>query len=52
MCNNHSFKNSLMRFRAFLEGVGPRILSLESVDHLGTTEDFSGQKKKTAKLHC
>ena len=46
MCNNHSFKNSLMRFRAFPEGVGPRILSLESVDHLGTTEHFSGRKKK------
>ena len=53
MCNNHSFKNSLMRFRAFPEGVGPRILSLESVDHSGTTEHFSGRKKKkTAKLHC
>ena len=26
--------------------VGPRILSLESVDYFGTTDHFSGQKKE------
>ena len=31
---------------AFLEWVGPRILSLESVDYFRTSEYFSGQKKK------
>ena len=36
-----------MRFRVFPEGAGPRILSLESVDYFGTTEHFSGRKKKT-----
>ena len=35
-----------MRFRAFAERVGPRILSLESVDYFGTSEHFSGRKKK------
>ena len=35
-----------MRFRAFPERVGPRILSLESVDYFGTSEHFSGRKKK------
>ena len=35
-----------MRFRAFGERVGPRILSLESVDYFGTSEHFSGRKKK------
>ena len=34
------------RHLAFLEWVGPRILSLESVDYLRTSEYFSGQKKK------
>ena len=33
-------------YRAFPERVGPRILSLESVDYFGTTDHFSGQKKK------
>ena len=32
--------------RAFPERVGPRILSLESVDYFGTTDPFSGRKKK------
>ena len=35
-----------MRFRAFPERVGPRILSLESVDYFGTSEHFSGRKKQ------
>ena len=34
-----------MRFRAFPERVGPRILSLERVDNFGRTELFSGRKK-------
>ena len=33
-------------YRAFPERVGPRILSLESVDYFGTTDHFSGQKTK------
>ena len=33
-------------YRAFPERVGPRILSLESVDYFGTTDHFSGRKKK------
>ena len=33
----------LMRFRAFPERVGPRILSLESVDYFGISEHFSGR---------
>ena len=37
-----------MRFRVFPEGVGPRILSLESVDYFGT-EHFSGRKEKKQK---
>ena len=32
--------------RAFLERVGPRILSLESTDYFGTSEYFSGRKKE------
>ena len=39
-----------MRFRVFPEGVGPRILSLESVDYFGTTEHFSGRKKKNRRI--
>ena len=35
-----------MRLRAFPERVGPRILSLESVDYFGTSEHFSGRKKQ------
>ena len=38
-----------MRFRAFAGRVGPRILSLESVDYFETSEHFSGRKKKTTK---
>ena len=30
-----------MRFRAFTERVGPRILSLERADKIGTSEHFS-----------
>ena len=33
-------------YRAFPERVGPSILSLESVDYFGTTDHFSGRKKK------
>ena len=33
-------------YRAFPERVGPRILSLESVNYFGTTDHFSGRKKK------
>ena len=33
-------------YRAFLERVSPRILSLERVDYFGTTDHFSGRKKK------
>ena len=33
-------------YQAFLERVGPRILSLESVDYFGTTDHFSGRKKE------
>ena len=33
-------------YRAFLERVSPRILSLERVDYFGTTDHFSGQKKR------
>ena len=33
-------------YQAFPERVGPRILSLESVDYLGTTDHVSGRKKK------
>ena len=35
-----------MRFRAFPERVGPRILSLESVDFFETSEHFNGREKK------
>ena len=35
-----------MPYRAFPERVGPRILSLESVDYFGTTDYFSGRKKR------
>ena len=33
-------------YQAFPERVGPRILSLESVDYFGTTDHFSGRKKE------
>ena len=32
-------------YRTFPERVGPRILSLESVDYFGTIDYFSGRKK-------
>ena len=48
-----------MKFRALPEGVGPRILSLESVNYFGTSEHFRVVKKKirvliskTAKIGC
>ena len=37
--------------RAFPERVGPRILSLETVDYFGTTDPFSGRKKKKNNLY-
>ena len=33
-------------YRAFPERVGPRILSLESVDYFRTSDYFSGRKKE------
>ena len=36
-----------MRFRAFPQRVGQRILSLERIDNFGRSELFSGRKKKT-----
>ena len=33
-------------YRAFPELVGPRILSLESVDYFGITDHFIGRKKR------
>ena len=38
-----------MRLRAIPERVGPRILSLENVDYFGTSEHYSGRKKKKQK---
>ena len=38
-------------YRAFPERVGPRILSLERVDYFGTTDHFSGRKKKRNNLN-
>ena len=35
-----------MRFRTFPKRVGPRILSLESVDYFGKSEQKSGQKSR------
>ena len=35
-----------IEYRAFPEWVGPRILSLGSVDYFGTTDHFSGRKNK------
>ena len=54
----HVCKESLakIKFRTFLKRVGPRILSLESVDHFGTSEHY--RKKigilisKTAMVRC
>ena len=46
------------KFRAFPKRVGPRILSLESVDYFGTSEHYSVVKKirilmsKTAMVGC
>ena len=38
-------------YRAFPERVGPRILSLESVDYFGTTDHFSVRKKEKNNLN-
>ena len=37
---------SCERYRAFPERVGPQILSLESIDHFGTSDYFSGREKQ------
>ena len=39
-----------IKFRAFPEQVSPRIVSLESIDYFGTSEHFSGRKKKKKNL--
>ena len=39
-----------IKFRAFPERVGPRILSLESVNYFGTDEHFSGRKTKLMQM--
>ena len=38
-------KDLCERFRAFLERVGPRILSLERDNYFGTSEHFSAKKR-------
>ena len=38
-----------IKFKAFPKSVGSRILSLESVDYLGTSEHFWMVKKKKKK---
>ena len=38
-------------YQAFPERVGPRILSLESVDYFGTTDHFSSRKKENTDNH-
>ena len=35
-----------IKFRVFPEQVGPRVLSLESVDYFGTNEHYSVRKKR------
>ena len=42
------FEESLgkLKFRAFPKRVGPRILSLKSVDYFGTSESYKVVKKK------
>ena len=39
-----------IKFRAFPEQVSPRNVSLESIDYFGTSEHFSGRKKKKKNL--
>ena len=39
-----------IKFKAFPEQVSPRIVSLESIDYFGTSEHFSGRKKKKKNL--
>ena len=40
-----------IKFRAFPEQVGPRIISLEDVDYFGTSEHYSGRKKEKKNLN-
>ena len=40
-----SRRRKKLRFRDLPKRVGPRILSLESVDYFGTSEYFGGRKK-------
>ena len=42
----HAYKERGERSRAFPQLVGPRILSLESVDNFETSDFFSGRKKE------
>jgi len=39
-----------IKCRAFPELVSPQILSLESADYCGTSEHFSGRKKKRRRI--
>ena len=39
-----------IKFRAFPEQFSPQIVSLESIDYFGTSEHFSGRKKKKKNL--
>ena len=45
-------QNIEIPYRACPERVGPRILSLESVDYFGTSDHFSGRKKKRIIVKC
>ena len=40
-----------MPYQAFPERVGPRILSLESVDYFRTSDYFSGQNKEQSSVN-
>ena len=46
-CEESLWKN---KFRASPKSIGPRILSLESVDHLGTSEHYSVVQKKKIRI--
>ena len=46
---SHTWKSLIKiceRCRVFRERVGPQILSLENIDYFGTSEYFSGPKKR------
>ena len=44
------WQNIEIPYRACPERVGSRILSLESVDYFGTSDHFSGRKKKKNRI--